>query len=70
MAVFRDPVAIDEAARLMKDRYFDVRLEAVRLLGLYDDDRAREAIEPALNDRVRKVREEAKRAHDGMLRFR
>lgn len=69
MTVFRDPVAIDEAARLMKDPYYDVRLEAVRLLGLYDDDRAREAIGPALNDRVKKVREEAKRAYDGMLRF-
>ena len=62
LAVFKDPVSIEEVARLIHDKFHDVRIEAVRTLGLFREARAREALEDALNDQDHHVREEAQKA--------
>jgi HEAT repeat protein len=63
MAFFKNPASIYYAAKLLHDKYHDVRLEAIDTLDQISDGRSREAIKALFDDRVMQVRDAAKRVY-------
>ena len=66
IAAFRDPSSIEFAAKLLDDKFHDVRFQAVLALGQILHARSREALKGAFDDSDKLVREEARRAIENM----